>query len=164
MFGADYVHISRLWKSWFLHLVVVVLDVLDPVREYTFISVEIKSVWETVISWSFTSFVFDNTDTLYLPSPFVLTLCVLINTKGVDTLTFRHAGRSARQNLKTKLVSLVRFVWGSRGQGVIGGRRRFDFLRFSIWISKRDFLTFWLPDILSVWIYSSYFLNHLSVS
>jgi hypothetical protein len=30
--------------------------------------------------------------------------------------------------------------------------------------SQRDFLTFWLPDLLSVWLYSSYFLNHISVS
>ena len=83
----------------------VVVDVVDAVRQYTFICVEIKSVSETFISWSFTSVVFHNTDTFYLPSPFPLTLCVLINKKGVDTMTFRLTGKSPRQNLKTKLLS-----------------------------------------------------------
>jgi hypothetical protein len=94
---------------------VVVLDVLDAVREYTFISVEIKSVSETFISWSFTSFVFHNTDTtFYLHSPFPLTLCVLINKKGFDTMRFRHTGKSPRRNLKTKWVGgpiCMRFSW-----------------------------------------------------
>ena len=122
--------------------VVVVLHVLDVVREYTFICVEIKSVSvsETFISWSFTR-------------AFPLTLCVLINKKGVDRMTFRLTGKCPRQNLKTKLT------WFS------GGSRRSEapFFRFSIWISKR-FLVFLTSRLLSVWLYSSYFLNHLPLS
>jgi hypothetical protein len=50
---------------------------------------------------TYTSFVLHNTGTFYLPSPLTLALCVIIplsscviiNKKGVDTLTFRHAGK-----------------------------------------------------------------------
>ena len=41
-------------------------------------------------------------------------LCVLINKKGVDTMRFRHTGKSPRRNLKTKLVGgpiCLRFSW-----------------------------------------------------
>jgi hypothetical protein len=55
-------------------------------------------------------FVFHNTDTFYLLSPLSLTLCVLINENGVDSMMFRLTGKSPRQNLKTKLTSMVRFV------------------------------------------------------
>jgi hypothetical protein len=47
-------------------------------------------------------------------SPFPLTLCVLINKKGFDTMRFRHTGKSPRRNVKTKWVGgpiCLRFSW-----------------------------------------------------
>ena len=97
------------------------------------------------------SVVFHSTDTFYLPSPFPLTLCVLINKKGVDTMTFRLTGKSPRQNLKTKSMGAggpifwwatqSRFLWWAPQARFSGGRRRPDFLG-SQFESQRDFLTF----------------------
>jgi hypothetical protein len=127
MFGADYVHISSLWKSWLLHLSLNIVYTLGVwrckqteapagllwlvlffngpcvrvyihfcswpcVRIYTHLCW--NSVRESFISSSFTSFVFHNTDTFYLPSPLALALSVAINTNGVETVAFRHAGKS----------------------------------------------------------------------
>ena len=60
------------------------------------------------------------------------------NKNGVDTVMFRDAGKF-QDKIKTKMTAQARFVEGSPGKGVTGGRRRSDFVRFS----KRflDFLT-----------------------
>ncbi len=96
--------------------------------------------------------------------PFPLTLCVLINKKGVDTMTFCLTWKSPRQNLKTKSVGVGGPIFVvCVGDPIFWCAPQARFFRFSIWISKR-FLDFLTSRLLSVWLYSSYFLNHLPLS